>query len=102
VSYIQVDPQGLSHVATELTQSLAVIDEVEHKRDALKALVSDAGNANVQDAAGEFLDKWAYGVSCLKKDAETLAQYLSQASALYIKTENAIALAAAAGLGKKP
>jgi hypothetical protein len=91
VSYLEVDPGLLALVGARLTAAIEVVDQVRDERDSLKGLVSDCGHAQLHDASCEFLDEWAYGLGCLKEDAEALAEMLTQSGRVYIEMETQIA-----------
>ncbi len=88
---IEVDPALLHQVGTRLTEAVGVIEHVKNRRDGLKALLADCGSDELQRAAGQFLDEWAYGVDCLEEDARTLAQLLTSSGKVYIELDDDIA-----------
>lgn len=90
---IRVVYEALGTAASQLEAAMKVADEISAHSRTLTSLSGGAGDANVTAAIDSFLDKWAYGLSCLHSDAATLSTALSSAAGKYQRLETQIAAA---------
>jgi hypothetical protein len=93
---IRVDWHELLAVAGSIEAALGVGGEIVHSRGSLESAAAGAGRGDVTGAVSHFLDKWSYGVECVDKDAQTLAEFLKLAGEAYQRAETAIAQGAGA------
>ena len=89
---IKVLYTSLEKTAGDISAAMGVVDRITAHNDSLATEANLSGaEPDVVGAITSFLDKWSYGLKCIKSDGDTLAKNLGAAGAAFQRVDSAIA-----------